>query len=185
MNQVYRNGDRLNRKKGFTLIEMMVYVALVGIVSTVLFGIIFFIIRANSKIVALSRVNSNAYSVMERVTYEIINSQYIYTPTSNFMNYNYDSLLENQLSLATEIGSLPNDDVNYVDFYLENDTLFIKEEGLNPIALTSSDVQVTKLEFSYFKNSERESVQIDINIKANNSSLSDSEVHLINTVALR
>ena len=58
-----------NKEEGFTLIEMIVYVALVGIIFIVLFNIIFFIIKANNKIIALSRVNSNAHSAMERMTY--------------------------------------------------------------------------------------------------------------------
>ena len=185
MKYFVRNKNIFDNKKGFTLIEMLIYIALVGMISVVLFGILFFIIRANNKIIALSRVNSNAYSTMERMTYEIINSQYIYIPTSNFVNYNYDLSAEDQLSLATEIGSSSNEDINYIDFYLDNNALFIKEEGSDPIALSSSDVQITKLEFSYFRNGERESIQIDISIKANNSSLSDSEVNLINTVTLR
>jgi len=185
MNYFQKKINISHQEKGFTLIEMVIYVALVGIISVVLFGIIFFIIRLNSKIIALSRVNSNAYSTMERMTYEIINSEYIYLPTSNFENYNYNAFAEKQLSLATKIGSPVEEDINYVDFYLESDTLFIKEEGMSPIALTSSDVKVTRLEFSYYLNDTRESVQIEIDIKANNSPLSDSEVNLISTVALR
>ncbi len=185
MKRFVKNKNIFDNKKGFTLVEMIIYIALVGIISVILFGILLFIIRVNNKIIALSRVNSNAYSTMERMTYEIINSQYIYIPTSNFVNYNPDLSAGNQLSLATEIDSLANEEINYIDFYLENDALFIKEEGSVPIALNSSDVQITKLEFSYFKNDQRESVQVNMTIKANNSSLSDSEVNLINTVTLR
>ena len=180
-----RKKNVFDDKKGFTLIEMLIYVALVGIISMVLFGTLLFIIKVNNKIIALSRVNSNAYSTVERITYEIINSQYVYIPTSNFINYNHNSSIEGQLSLATEIDSSVNEDINYVDFYLDNEVLFIKEEGFAPIALNSSDVQITKLEFSYLKNGSRESIQINIGIKAKNSSLSDSEVNLISTVALR
>ncbi|MCK5475961.1 MAG: type II secretion system protein [Candidatus Pacebacteria bacterium] len=179
-----RKKNVFDDKKGFTLIEMLIYVALVGIISMVLFGTLLFIIKVNNKIIALSRVNSNAYSTMERMTYEIINAQYVYIPTSNFINYGLDTSVD-QLSLATEIGSSSNEDINYIDFYLDNYVLFIKKEGSVPIALNSSDVQITKLEFSYFKNGSRESIQIDIKIKAKNSSLSDSEVNLISTVALR
>ena len=58
----------LNNKSGFTLIEMVIYTALVGIISIVLFGITFFVIRANNKITALSKVSSNAHNVMEIIT---------------------------------------------------------------------------------------------------------------------
>jgi len=181
----------LNDKSGFTLIEMIIYTALVGIISVVLFGITFFVIRANNKITALSKVSSNAHSAMERMTYEIANSKYIYFPTSNFVNYNSDLSEGNQLSLVTEIGASANEDVTFVDFYLENDTLFLKKEGsvpmtpIAPIALVSSDVLVSGMEFSYYKNGSRESVTIDMTVQAKNSAISDSTIHLINTVTLR
>lgn len=182
---------RLNDKSGFTLIEMVIYVALIGIVSIVLFNIIFFVIRVNNKITALSIASSNAHSVMERMTYEISNSKYIYLPTSNFVNYNSNPSEGNQLSLVTEIGAFTNEDVTFVDFYLENGTIFLKKESSNPtisispVALVSSDVFVSGMEFSYYKNSSRESVTIDMTVQAKNSAISDSTIHLINTVALR
>ena len=175
----------LNNKSGFTLIEMIVYVALVGVISIVLFSVIFFVIRANNKITALSKVSSNAHSVMERMTYEIANSKYIYLPTSNFVNYDYNSSKGDQLSLATEIGVSSSENISFVDFYIENDTLFLKEDGSDPVALTSSGVLVSGMEFSYYKNGSRESIMIDMVIQAKNSAISDSEIHLVNTVALR
>jgi type II secretory pathway pseudopilin PulG len=170
-----------NKENGFTLIEMTVYVALIGVIFIVLFEIIFFIMKANNKIIALSKISSDAHNAMERMTYEIINSQYIYLPTSSF------SSSDAQLSLATAIGASANEQITFVDFYVENSTLFLKKEGvgLNPIALTSSDVLVSDLEFSYYKNDSRESVTIDMVVSPKNNAMSDSEIHLINTVTLR
>lgn len=182
---------RLNDKSGFTLIEMVIYVALVGIVSVVLFNIIFFIIRVNNKITALSIASSNAHSAMERMTYEISNSKYVYLPTSNFAIYGNDPSKGNQLSLVTEMDITTNEDVTFVDFYLENGTIFLKKESsdptisISPVALVSSDVFVSKMEFSYCKNGSRESVTIDMTVQAKNSAISDSTINLANTVALR
>ncbi len=168
-----------NKEEGFTLIEMIVYVALVGIIFIVLFNIIFFIIKANNKIIALSRVNSNAHSAMERMTYEIINSNYVYLPTSNFSSNNA------QMSLATKVGASSNEEITFIDFYVENNTIFLKEEGLGSIAITSQDVLVSDMEFLYYKNDSRESITIDMIIQAKNSAVSDSVIHLVNTVSLR
>ncbi len=169
-----------NKESGFTLIEMIVYIALVGIISIVLFNVTFFVIRANNKIIALSKVSSNAHSVMERMTYEIANSKYVYLPTSNF------SPSDAQLSLVTEIGASSNEEITFIDFYVEDGTLFLKEEILDdPVALTSSDVLVSGMEFSYYKNGSRESVTVDMAIQAKNSAVSDSIIHLVNTVTLR
>ncbi|MDF1498097.1 MAG: prepilin-type N-terminal cleavage/methylation domain-containing protein [Patescibacteria group bacterium] len=176
-----------NRKNpnGFTMIEMIVYVLLVGLVSVVLFNIIFFVTNTNNKIISMTKASFNAYSVMERIIYEIENSSHIYMPTSNFVNYNYDISKGDQLTLATEIGASATENITFVDFYIENDTLFLKQEGLNPVALTSSDVKVSNLSFSYYKNDTRESVTVDFTITANGSSILGSETHLVNTVTLR
>lgn len=168
-----------NKEKGFTLIEMIVYVALIGVIFIVLFDIIFFIMRANGKIIALTRISSNAHSAMKRMTYEIVNSQYIYLPTSNF------SSSDAQLSLATKTGASSNEEIVFIDFYVENGALFLKKEGLGPIAITSSDALVSNMEFLYYKNDSRESVTIDMTVNSKSSAMSGSTIHLINTVTLR
>ena len=125
---------------------------------------------------------------MERIRYEVENSSYIYLPTSNMANYNYDATKADQLSLATKIDALSPDDITFVDIYLENSTVFLKKEGLNPIApiaLTSSNVSVSDLSFFYYKNGSRESVTIDITIEPKSSSVSNSSINLVGVIALR
>lgn len=171
---------------GYTLIEMIVYVTLIGAVSIFIYGIILFIYYDNKKIINLTRINSNAYSAMERIRYEIENSTYVYLPTSNMENYNYNLAMADQLSLATEIGASSNEDITFVDLYLENGTIFLKKEDLaESIALTSSGVVVSDLDFSYYKNGLRESVAVNIIIEPKNNSVSSSSIHLNSVVALR
>ena len=175
---------------GYTLIEMIMYVALIGIITVFIYGVILFVYNSNKRTVNLVKINSNAYSAMERMRYEVENADYIYLPTSNMANYDYDATEADQLSLATKIGALSSDDITFVDIYLENETVFIKKEGsiLNPsppVALTSSGVVVSDLSFFYYKNGLRESITIDVTIEPKNSSVSSRTIHLINTIALR
>ena len=168
---------------GFTLVEMIVYVSLIGIVVVSIYGVISFIYFENKRIVNLTRINSNAYSSIERIRYEVENSDYVYLPTSNMANYNPDLGKAKQLSLATGVGVSSPEDITFVDFYLENDTIFLKKEGLDPIALTSSDVLVSDLSFSYYKNDWRESVTINLTIEPKDDSV--SSVNLTSTIAFR
>jgi type II secretory pathway pseudopilin PulG len=171
---------------GYTLIEMVAYVALVGIVSVFIYSIILFIYNNNTEIINLTKINSNAYSAMERIRYEVENSDYVYLPTSNMANHNYDLTKTDQLSLATKVDALPHDDITFVDIYLEDGTVFLKKEGLTsiaPIALTSSGVVISDLSFFYYKNNSRESVTIDITIEPKNNST--SSINLISVIALR
>jgi len=185
MNNILNKTRKSKNSLGFSLIEMLVYVALVGIVTVFIHGIILSIYCNNKRIINLTKINSNAYSMMERVRYEIENSSYVYLPTSNMANYNYNSAEADQLSLATKIDALPHDDVTFIDFYLEDGVIFFKKEELAPVALTSSDVSVSDLSFSYYENSRRESVTVDLAIESKDSSIPNSSIHLISTIALR
>ena len=186
MKNISSKKNKNKNNSGYSLIEMIVYVALIGVVSIFIYSIILFIYYDNQRIINLTRINSNAYSVMERIRYEIENANYVYLPTSNMENYNYNSARADQLSLATEIGVSLDENITFVDLYLENGTIFLKKEKLlESIALTSSGVVVSDLNFSYYKNGSRESVAIDIIIEPKNDSVSTSPIYLTSIIALR
>jgi len=175
----------LKNKKGYTLVEMLIYVALLGVITVVIVGVFFVISRTNSKIVSLIEINSNAYSAMERMAYEVSNANNIYLPTSNFTNYNYNAAKAKQFSLVTSQAAPANESTAYVDFYLENNTIFMKQDGIDPIALTSVNIKVESVNFYYYKNDTRESVKIDFTAKSSNVLNPDSKINLITTIALR
>jgi len=179
------NNKILKSKKGYTLVEMLLYVALLGIITVVIVGIFFTISRTNSRVVSLIEINSNAYSAMDRMVYEISNANNIYLPTSNFTNYNYDAAKANQFSLVTKQAAPANESDAYIDFYLENNTIFMKQDGANPIALTSSNVSVQSLNLYYYKNGKRESVKIDFTVNPNNILNPNTKINLVTTIALR
>ncbi|MCK5490769.1 MAG: hypothetical protein KAI67_02915 [Candidatus Pacebacteria bacterium] len=180
MNSKLKKDAQNTGDKGFTIIEMVSYIALIGIILTVLFNMILLSFKTNSTILSWSKVNSDTHSSLERMTYEIINAQYVYLPTSNF-----STSPGGQLSLVTKNELAVNEQKAYLDFYMENDTLFLKKDGLEPVALTSADVVVSDLEFSYHQNGERESITIDLTIKSARVGASEVEIHILNTIALR
>lgn len=164
---------------------MLVYVAILGIIMVMISGVFLTISRTNSRAASFVEINSNAYSAMERMAYEISNAQNIYLPTSNFMNYNYDNAKAKQFSLATRQAVSANESTAYIDFYLQNNTIFMKQDGVAPIALTSENVQVESLEFNYYKNDTRESVRIDFTVKPDNALNSGVKIDLSTVIALR
>lgn len=166
--------------RGYSLIETLVYTALIGIIFLVIVSVAMVIGRANSRIVSLIELNSGASSATERMAYEIKNAARVYLPSSNF-----NTTTNPQLSLATSIGAQTGENLAYVDFYLENNTIFLKQEGSDPVALTPPDISIEDLSFNYYKNDARESVKIDFIAHPVNSLSSFAAVHLITTVALR
>lgn len=168
----YKNG-------GFTLIELVVYIALIGIIIAVVSETFLVVIKLNNRILAASEVSVNASAAMERIVYEIQNAQYVYTPTSNF------TIATPQLSLATAQNASEAEKINYIDFYSQNNTIFIKTDGVDPAALTSSNVIVENMQFSYFKNGNTESVKIEFNVKPKSGLNSNLNIHLVSVAALR
>jgi len=183
--KIANNSETSKANKGYSILEMVIYIALVSIVVLIIFNIII-IVNSNSRnIIALDKIGSEAINSMEIITYQIKNAEYIYSPTSNFVNYNHDPAKTSQLSLATMINVSSPEKIAYLDFYLENGTLFLKEEGANPMAITSSRVSVSDLDFYYYKNDQRESVRIYLTIKPKNNSASSLSINLNNTVTFR
>lgn len=176
----------LINKKGYTLVEMLIYIAILGIISVMVAGIFVTISRTNNRIVSLVEINSNAYSAMERITYETNNASHIYLPTSNFINDSaYDPLKPAQFSIATKQGISSSESIGFIDFYLQNNTIFMKQEGVSPVALTSSNVLVESFNLNYYKNDTRESVKIDFTVHPNNALSSEAVINLTTVVALR
>lgn len=187
VNKTTSNGA--NRRGGYTLIEILLYTALVGIVSVIIIEVVMIISKTNAKITVLTEASYNASDIIERISYEARNSKYIYRPASNFRNYNFNAAKGDQLSLATTQTVLTGENIGYVDFYIENNAVFFKKDGSNPVALSSPDMIIESINFYYYKNSsgnrQRESVTIDLAVKPKNNFVSGSSVHIINTVALR
>lgn len=171
------------KNSGFTLVEMLVYISLFGIIMGMIFNMILLVYGMNRKITSYSGVTADAHSAMERIVYEAINSKYFYLPTSNFANYNNDPSKGGQLSLATGKYATVNDSISFMDFYVESGTLFLKMDGYDPVPLTSSNVSVSNFGLDYFKNGERESVRIDLVVQ----SVAEPaiSIDLINTVTIR
>ena len=173
------------RNGGYSLVEMLVYVGIFASIIVLIFNVIVFINKINTKIIALSQIAANSQGAMDRMIYEIQNSEHIYLPTSNLYNYSYDVAKNDQLSLVTAIGVPANEELAYLDFYVENNTLFLKKDGSAPIALTSANVSVTGLNFYYYKNDYRESIGIDLSMRSSNGAIPDTNTNLVTTVALR
>ncbi len=145
---------RKQRPAGFSLIEMLVYVAVLAIFTIALSELFFWIVRSQNKIKAIHEATGDANSVMESIAKEIRSSRSVYLPTSIFDS---DS---GQLSLGTTAG-LPQGEIKtYVDFYLCQSRLCFKKEGQSPVALSSDLTEIKKLRFSRIVTGEKESIHI-------------------------
>lgn len=164
--------------KGFTLMEVLVYVAVLAIIILAISSFFLWAIRSNTKTKALRETLDNTRRVMEIMTYEIKEAKSIYTPTTS----------PTQLSLETTHYSPEGEKTSYIDFYLCDTQLCLKKESQDPIVLTSDSVEINNLLFTRIVSGEFPSIQIDLTINYKNPANRpeyQASVHLTSTTSLR
>ncbi|MBI4101713.1 MAG: prepilin-type N-terminal cleavage/methylation domain-containing protein [Candidatus Nealsonbacteria bacterium] len=144
---------------GFTLAEVLVYVAVLMVVVLAVSSFFLWIVRSNAKAKAAREVLDSARMAMGIITSEIRDARSVYTPTSLFASS------EGQLSLETEKYLISDETVGFVDFYLCGKQICFKKEGQAPFAITSDKTEVESLEFFQIAaTSSAPSIQIDLTI---------------------
>ena len=165
-------------KKGFTLIETLVYIGILTIVVAAIFSFLIWSVRSSTKVKVMRETLDNARRVMEIIVYETKEARAVYVPTSS----------STQLSLET-LHYLPSgEDTTYIDFYICGTQICFKKESQSPIALTSDRVEVTDLVFTRVVTEQIPSVQIELEIDYKNLSSRpeyQASVNLKSTVSLR
>jgi type II secretory pathway component PulJ len=130
------------KEKGFTLIELLVYVGILGLVTLVIVVFVNQILGVNETTRRARESVDNAKRVVDTIVQEVRHAESVYTPTSSF------GVNPGQLSLETN-RDIPTDENNtFVDFYVDNNGVYIKREGQNAQLLTSEKVKVTDLTFT-------------------------------------
>lgn len=150
-------------RRGFTLLEVLVYIAILVIVVLVISSFLIWAIRANTRNRVMAETLDNARRAIEIITHEIKETESIYEPTSTFDSH------PGQLSLKTK-GHLPTgENSTYIDFYICDSYLCLKKESQDPISLTSGRVEVKNLIFTKIISGEIPSVQIDLRVDYKNA----------------
>ena len=141
---------------GFTLIEILVYIAISSIIMLAISSFFLWTNRSSAKINASKEVLTNSKRAMETMSYEIRHAERIYTPTSVF------SSSTGQLSLETKNYNPQGETTSYVDFFICQNQLCLKKESQNPIILTSEKVKIDSLKFFQVNSTSTASVQVNL-----------------------
>ena len=170
-------------KKGFTLIELVIYTAAFAIIATLLTLFVFNLIRVQAKIRISKEVSENSQRAMEIMLWEIRHAQVVYTPTSVF------DTSPGQLTLETSQNTPEEEDTTYIDFYLgSDDRLYLKREGQETEALTPEDIKINTLVFNYLRVTGTDSIRIELSASYRSASLKpayQATTTLISSASLR
>jgi prepilin-type N-terminal cleavage/methylation domain-containing protein len=131
-----------NGRKGFTLVEMLVYIAVLSIISGAVITMIAGLMVTFNKARVKKDIMSDADIILRSITSEVKYGNLIYSPTSIF-----DSS-SGQLSINTALNATSSEAFTYVDFYLDNGRVYVKKEGSDDLPLNSERTKVTELKFT-------------------------------------
>jgi len=145
---------------GITTAELVVYVGLLAMISVFLVQSLLMLLVAYRRLQGERDVVSNARAAMETLARETQGAVSIYTPTSVL------GVAMGQLSLETPLNPTAGETRSYVDFYADNERLYMKREGLAAIALTSESARVTQFNVGRILAGAREAAEITLEIKS-------------------
>lgn len=170
-----------HRKTGFSLIELLIYVAVITIIISAVVGFGSWAIQVGTKTKVNSEIVNNGRLAMDTMVYEIKKAYSVYTPTSVF------DIHPGQLSLE-QLNATTTESSSFIDFFLCDQAICLKREGASAIAITSSQVRVTNLVFKQLLNSTNTpSIQITFTVNSLLSSRPEgtASINLTTTANLR
>lgn len=128
---------------GFSLIELIVYMALLTIVIMFLFQFLISVLSSESRGSAREEVISNTTIAINAIDSEIRHGESIYDPTSDFVSD------PGQLSMLSKKDRVAGEADAYVDIFVNSTgRLCIKKETSGTQCVTSENVVVTSLDFN-------------------------------------
>jgi prepilin-type N-terminal cleavage/methylation domain-containing protein len=140
-----------NKKTAFTLIEMLIYIAIIGIVISGFVSYSLSVSGVHNKNYSVVTVQANGRTVLEILSQSIHKAQAVLSPAS-FATSSY--------LILDMPGASPN-----ITFSVSNGTLFMAEGNVSTTTVTDSQVSVSNLIFTHRAiSTERANIQIDLTI---------------------
>lgn len=125
-----------NHESGFTLVEIAVYLALLGALTVFIANFLIHVTFAYQQSRAEREALSNARLLLETLATTVASAQSIYFPTSQFHN---DA---GQLSLVTAVDPNAEHVAKYIDFWIDAGRFMMREEGVQENFISALSVQV-------------------------------------------
>ena len=136
------NSTKLRKMMGFTLIEMLIYIGIMSVVVLVIGAFIPQLIMSNLYLQAKGQTLDNARSALKTIEYELKRSAAIYAPTSVF------GTSPGQLSLESAENAPAGENNTFIDFYVDNNRLYLKKEDNQAEIMTAEKIVISNLTFT-------------------------------------
>ncbi len=164
-----------NKKHGFTLVEMIVYIAFFAVLSILAVNATLIVMKSFYSIRLTQNINQSATVGLERMSREIRNAYEIDTVNSTFATN------PGRLTLRTKDSSGAN---TTIEFYVNGNQLFIKEGNVDKGSLMTKNAVLTNLVFRQIANPNSRAVKIEMTIRDTRGAM-QKDVNFYNTIILR
>jgi type II secretory pathway component PulJ len=164
-----------HKKRGFSLIEVTLYVSLFSVLSILTMNALFQTIKAFNDLRISRDINDSSVTIMERLTRDIKSATAVDLTNSTF------GATPGRLTLSTVNASGTPVTVEY---YVASSLLRIKENGVEKGSLMSAKTQVDGLVFYYISTGSTIGVKTELHLKSSRGTVSDVD-HFYNTSLLR
>ncbi len=144
-----------NSTKGFSLVEMLFYIAILSIALLAVTETLLAVTRSYGTLRSAQRIEQDAASSLDRMTREIRDASAITDSGSTF-----DANPGELLLSTTDASSTPRT----VDFYLSNGQLMLKENGSVSGGLTGVKTTVANLVFRKITTARSKGVKIELTL---------------------
>ncbi len=129
------------KKNGFTLVELLVYTAILSMVLVLAVTFVMSVLEATVKSTAKEEVQANAAAIIQLFDTTVRHSQSVYDRTSDFIGD------PGQLSLLSVRDLPPEESESYVDIYADDGKFCVKREFYGVSCASSSKTELTSLTF--------------------------------------
>ena len=164
-----------NKKHGFTLVEMIIYIAFFAVLSVLAIESTIIVMKSFYSIRLTQNINQSATVGLERMSREIRNAYDIDTTQSTF------GVNPGRLTLRTKDAGGAN---TTIEFYVSGSQLFIKEGVVDRGSLMTKNAVLTNLVFRQIANPNSRAVKIEMAIRDTRGVL-QKDVNFYDTIILR
>ena len=168
---IKKNNKR--QRKGFTLIEMVIYIAFVSTFSVLALNGVLLATKVFSDFRITRNLNNTAEVILDRVVREVRQAYDVDQVESSFGAH------PGKLTLKTID---PSDIDTTIEFYLDNGNVKVKEGGVDSGFLGSRDVMVDIFVFDLITNSNTKAVRTRLQLTAQRGSLQKIKTFYATTI---
>lgn len=164
-----------NARRGFTLVEMLIYTAILAGISILVVQGMYVVTKSFTALRVSRDINSSGTILLERLTREI-RSAYDVDTTSSTLGSS-----PGRLTLNTKDSSGSN---TTVEFYVEDNMVKIKEGGVAQGAVTTANTEVTNFVLREIVGANSKAIKVEVTLSETRAGTTQAR-NFYSTVLLR